>query len=161
MDINQEYKYYAGYTRHPNFTFGDNDFVKEMFSINTITKMSNDISNQLQGVDPQNRKIIVPDNTIFSVLSSTYQEYKPNVQDIFTRYNILTGPVDDYAYIIYQTISYIVSDVKSNLITDEQNSKLTVWTTVLGEGNDHGLRAHDKIKLRNKKPPSMLFHMNY
>ena len=41
------------------------------------------------------------------------------------------------------------------------NEKLTIWTTLLGDFNEHGLRQYPPIKLRNKRPDPMLFHMRY
>jgi hypothetical protein len=62
---------------------------------------------------------------------------------------------------INQTINLIVNDVKNNLETEENNKKLTIWTTVYGDFNEQGLRSHPPIKIRNKKPASMQFNMNY
>jgi hypothetical protein len=44
---------------------------------------------------------------------------------------------------------------------DECNSKLSAWTTILGDFNEHGLRRHAPIKLREKRPMPMAFNMNY
>jgi hypothetical protein len=52
-------------------------------------------------------------------------------------------------------------DVKGNLGMDDNNSKLTIWTTVLGDFNEHGLQSHPKIKLREKRPAPLQFNMNY
>ena len=61
-----------------------------------------------------------------------------------------------------QTIEIIVSDVKNNMEIEEHNKKLTIWTTVLGEGvNDHGLRSHSQIKIRESRPDPFQFHMKY
>ena len=43
----------------------------------------------------------------------------------------------------------------------EANSKLTKWTTVLGDFNLHQLRSHDVIKILNKHPQHMQFFENY
>ena len=60
-----------------------------------------------------------------------------------------------------QVINIITSDVKNNLGMDQCNSKLTIWTTVLGDFNDAGLRSHPPIKLKERRPTTMLFHMRY
>ena len=44
---------------------------------------------------------------------------------------------------------------------EENNRKLTIWTTVYGDFNQHGLQQHSKIKVRNKRPNPMEFNMNY
>jgi hypothetical protein len=44
----------------------------------------------------------------------------------------------------------------------ENNSKLSIWTTVLGEGlNEHNLRSYAPIKTRVRRPNPMEFHMKY
>ena len=43
---------------------------------------------------------------------------------------------------------------ESILIMEENNKKLTIWTTVFGDFNSHGLRSHAPIKLRERKPQS-------
>jgi hypothetical protein len=44
----------------------------------------------------------------------------------------------------------------------EANSKLSVWdATLLGDFNPHGLRQFPPIKLRQRGPDRMLFHMKY
>jgi hypothetical protein len=154
---------YSGFTRHTAFTFGNNDLAKQLFSNNTICLLSKEITKYLDGVRNDGKRIIVPDSTILSVLSTVFENYRPNTLDIHSRYNIMSNNNNsiDYNYIIAQTVNIIVEDVKLNIETEQQNSKLTIWTTVLGESNEHGLRSHDQIKLRKKRPTPMLFHMNY
>ena len=41
------------------------------------------------------------------------------------------------------------------------NNTLDIWNTVYGDFNKAGLRAHPKIKLREKHPQYMAFNMNY
>ena len=62
---------------------------------------------------------------------------------------------------IDQVINIITTDVKVNLGMDEHNSKLSAWTTILGDFNEHGLRRHAPIKLRERRPMPMAFNMNY
>jgi hypothetical protein len=88
--------------------------------------------------------------------------YRPETGDIYSRYNIPNGsPLNQLQEMIDQTIELITSDVRNNLEMDENNRKLTAWTTVYGEFNDHGLRSHAPIKVRNKRPAPMQFNMNY
>ena len=44
---------------------------------------------------------------------------------------------------------------------EENNRKLTIWTTVYGDFNAHQLRQHAPIKVLNKRPNPMEFHMRY
>lgn len=163
--------FYQGFIQHPAFSFYNDECSKLFFSETTVCNISKRITEHLNGVDEQGRNIIVPNDTIKNVMSSIYQNYVPQVGDIFTRLNIPNGVYvggsthqtarNDYDYMIHQVISLIVTDVKNNIEVDRQNKKLTIWTTVLGESNAHGLRSHAPIKIRERKIPSMLFNMNY
>ena len=44
---------------------------------------------------------------------------------------------------------------------EENNKKLSIWTTVYGDFNAHGLRQHPPIKIRKKRPDPFQFHMRY
>ena len=115
------------------------------------------------GVHPENRPIIVPDSTIYNIMDSIYQGYRPPTGDIYGRYNIPSGTTTE-SYVqnmIDQVIEVIVSDVRNNYETIENNSKLSIWTTVLGEFNDNGLRSYPPIKTRLRRPAPLQFNMNY
>ena len=151
-------------TKHPGF----NDFdvcLKQYFSQNTIDIISNKVTQLLMGVDPQNRPIIVPDKQIGFVMDSINRNFIPyNAGDIYTRYNIPSGS-NVYSYVqnmIDQVIQVIYADVKNNLEIEQNNAKLSVWTTVLGEGmNQHQLRSFPPIKTLQKRPAPFQFNMNY
>ncbi len=132
-----------------------------LFTEKNIRKMSNKITQLLTGVDKQNRPILVPDKTISSVLSGVRKKFRPEVGNIYSRYNTPNYLEDGTQRIINEAINIIVTDVKNNLHVDECNQKLNLWTTVLGDFNEHGLRSHGQIKIREKRPSPMLFNMNY
>lgn len=140
-----------------------NDCIQKYFSKNTIDTISKKITQLLQGVDHQNRPIIVPDRQIGYVMDSVYQAYRPPTGDIYGRYNIPTGNTTE-SYVqdmIDQVIEIIYSDVKNNLEVEYNNSKLSKWVTVLGDFNDNMLRSHSDIKIRKRRPNPMEFNMNY
>ncbi len=141
----------------------DNPGIKRYFSTDTVKIISKKVTELLMGVDPLNRPIIVPDNRIIPVMNDIYQSFRPPTSDIYGRYNVPTGTgEDDYVQsMIDQTIEVITSDVRNNLEMEENNKKLTVWTTVYGNFNEHGLVQHPKIKVLNKRPNPMEFNMNY
>jgi len=56
---------------------------------------------------------------------------------------------------------YNLSNIKNQMEMEQANKKLTVWTTLLGDFNKEGLRAHAPIKLRRRHPQYMAFNMNY
>jgi hypothetical protein len=125
--------------------------ISEYFSDKTVKIISHKVSQLLEGVDPQGRKIIVPNDTITSVMSQIYNSFRPPTGDIYGRYNIPTNEPENYNQdMINQVIEVITSDVKANIGMEECNRKLTAWTTVLGDFNEHKLRQYSTLKVRDK-----------
>lgn len=137
--------------------------LNKLYAPETINMVSKKITELLMGVDPQNRPILVPDENICNIISNCYDSYRPQTGDIHTRYIIMKGQgdVSDVQNILNQTIEIITSQVRTTLGMEQNNEKLTVWTTVLGDFNEHGLRQHAPIKILNKRPNPMQFNMNY
>lgn len=141
----------------------DNECIKKYFSKNTVRTISNKITELTLGIDPENRPIIVPDKTIYNVMSDIYQSFRPATSDIYSRYIVPTGTTTQ-SYVqnmIDQVIEIIVSDIRNNLEMEENNRKLTIWTTVYGDFNEAGLLQHPPIKIRKRRPAPMQFNMNY
>ena len=153
------------YHRHVGWK-GGNDSVKQYFSKDTVRLISSKITDLLIGVDPDNRPIIVADKTIHNVMSEIYKNYRPPTGDLHSRYIIPpsspSASTDNYIQsMIDQTIEVITSDVKTTMGIEENNKKLTIWTTVYGDFNRHGLQQTPQIKIRNKHPAHFQFHMRY
>lgn len=147
-----------------DYTKADNEKYNFLFSQTNLDYLSSTISDALRGVDPQNRKIIVPDDKICNVLSTVYKYgTRCNVGDIYSRYNI--EPIatrNDIKDINNQTITIIVSAIRDELETIENNKNLSIWDQqLLGDFNRQGLRAHSPIKIRKRMPQRMMFNMNY
>lgn len=146
-----------------DYTQEDNEKVAFIFSKTNMDYLSKTISDALDGVDPENRRIIIPDDKIANVLNSVYRNgTRPNIGDIYTRYNI--PPIqtrNDIREINNQTISIIVSYIKDEVQMTENNKSLTVWNTLYGDFNEQGLRSHPIIKIRKRHPQYMAFNMNY
>lgn len=148
------------FVKHVGFV--SSQLLNDFYSKPNIARISAKISELLMGVDPQNRKIIVPDKTICAIMPSVYENFRPETGCIYSRYTIPND--NDPGYIQQMTdqvISIITTDVKNNLGMEESNSKLSIWTTVLGDFNAHSLRSHPPIKLREKRPQPMAFFQNY
>ena len=146
---------YAGYQQGYEY--------HQYFDAKTVSIISKKITELLMGVDRYNRPIIVPDRTILDIMDTVKLYFRPQTGDIYSRYNIPDGN-NCPSYIqqmVDQTIEIIVSDVRNNLETEENNRKLTVWTTLLGDFNKDGLRGHDVIKILEKRPNPFQFNMNY
>ena len=134
----------------------------KFFIPENVKLISEKVSELTMGVDEKNRKIKVPNDLIINVMNSVFTAYRPPVGDINTRYNVPKNSPTDYTQdLIDQTIELIVNDIRVNLGMQQNNAKLTAWTTVYGDFNEQGLRSHPPIKIRNRKPASMQFNMNY
>jgi hypothetical protein len=140
-----------------------NSCIKQYFSHETINIISRKLTQLLQGVDPKNRQIIIPDDKIGFVMDSIYQNYRPPTGDIYGRYNVPSGDstVSYVQDMIDQVIEVIYADVKNNLEMEQYNSKLSAWVQVLGDFNDNQLRSYAPIKTRVRRPNPLEFNMKY
>jgi len=149
------YNRYIGYRQN-------NRCIQKFFSKSHIQNISRKITQLLQGVDPKGRPIIVPFCNICSVMSDVFYNYKPPTGDIYSRYTIPSMNQQNLVQSMTdQVIEIITSQIRSEMGIIECNSKLTKWTTVLGDFNEHGLTQTPPIKLREKRPNPMEFHMRY
>ena len=154
------YMRYAGW----EYTTQSNSNIDQLFSKDVITKVSKKITELLQGLRKDGRDIVVSDEVICSTMSDILNKEPTNKQlgDIHSRYIIPNSDnTNGVTSIIDRTINLIVTYIRNEYEMTEQNKKLTIWTTVLGDFNEHGLRQHPPIKLRNKHPQYMAFNMNY
>jgi hypothetical protein len=119
------------------------------------------ITQLLEGVSPDGRPIIVPLKTIGNVLYQCYESHRPQVGDIYSRFTQSENTRDDVRDIVDRTINIIVSQIKNEYEVIDNNSKLSIWNTVYGDFNKHGLRQHPQIKVRKRRPSTMQFHMRY
>ncbi len=151
--------YHASYIGMQN----DNNYLKNYFSEKNIKNISNKITDLLAGVDPDNRPIVVTDKNIINVMTGVYESYRPqNIGSIYGKHVATPESGDDIIRnMTDQTIEIIVTDVRDNLGMEECNKKLTIWTTVMGDFNDHSLRRHAPIKIQKKRPNPFEFHMHY
>ena len=144
-------------------TSDESEVLGYLFSNNTLDLISNEISNALRGVDPEGRRIVIPHDKIANVLSSVHRHgTRTDIGDIFTTFTIPDMQSrNDVRNMINQTLNIVVSAIKNEVEITENNKKLSVWNTVLGDFNTQGLRQHAPIKLRTKHPQYMAFNMNY
>jgi hypothetical protein len=149
------------YLRHVGWQ--ESDYcTRKYYSKETIDTISKKITELTRGVDPQNRKIIVPPERICEVLDAVYINYRPPTGDIYSRYII---PNDDQANavqsMIDQTIEIITDHIRNEMGMEENNQKLSAWVQVYGDFNTNQLRAHPIIKTRERRPSTMQYNMNY
>lgn len=130
-----------------------------LFCKYTIDNITKKVSEFLKGF-PQ--KIVPSEKVVVMALYNVFQNHIPRTGDIYGKFTVVDDTQrNDYAYIVDKTISLLVQGIRTDLEMLDANSKLTIWTTVLGDFNEHGLRQHPPIKLRERGPDRMLFHMKY
>jgi hypothetical protein len=153
--LNDSYMKFVGYEQNPYF----NDF----FTQDTVRFISKKVTELLMGVHPENKQIVVSDRNIIAVMNDVYTNYRVPVGDIYSRYHIpAQNKNEDYPNdMIDQAIEIITSYVRNTMGIEENNSRLTVWNTVYGDFNAHGLRRYTSIKVRHKRPDPFQFHMKY
>lgn len=140
-------------TRFVGYTFNPNE--KNLFSAVTTAYIQREIYERSKKYFP--RGVLVPLETVSSVLDSVYVNYSPRIGytgPTFYAANMATSVVN-------QTITIILDDVVNTLGIERTNASLDIWDSVLGDFNRNGLRSHSGIKVRDNKPPSGLFFENY
>ena len=153
--LNNNYNKFVGYEQNQDL----NDF----FTQDTVRLISNKVSELLQGVHPENKRIVVPDKSIVAVMNQVYTNFRAPVGDIYSRYHIMDQNKTQYYTdnMIDQVIETITSYVRNTMAIEENNSRLTIWNTVYGDFNSHRLRRYTTIKTKQKRPASFQFHMKY
>jgi hypothetical protein len=144
-------------------TVADLPVVKHLFTQNTVTVIQNKVSEYLQGVDPKGRRMMPSVNVVVNALYGVFRSHMPEeVGDIYSKYTVTNlNTRNDFAYIIDKTISLLVRGIRNEYEMAQNNEKLSIWNTVLGDFNEHGLRQYPPIKVREKRPDNFLFHMRY
>jgi hypothetical protein len=133
-NINGAYRYAA-------FTSLTADEYTALFSKTSIDFMSAQITARLDGVHPEGKSIIVPDDTILSVADSIWN------------YGYLTlGLIQE------QVIMFIVETVKNDFEMIQQNDRLSTWVQKYDIST--GLKQFNGIKL-NEKKHAPFYHWTY
>ena len=144
-------------------TIDGNSEVAFLFSDANLEQLSQAITRALVGVRQDNKQIIVSKENIASVMSNVYRfGTRQNIGDIHSRFIVPQSELRcDLRSINNQTMNIIVSQIKNQVEMEQNNQKLSVWSTLYGDFNKEGLRSHPPIKIRRKHAQYMAFNMNY
>ena len=143
---------YIGWQSNDNYNF--------LFNPSRLLIYQQKITELLEGVTT--RPIIVPIDTIVSVLETCYRSHRPTTGDIYSRYIVgQASDEDDVTKIVNRTINIIVSQIRNEFEMASNNKKLTIWNTLYGDFNKVGLRAHAPLKTRKGGPQRGQIHMRY
>jgi hypothetical protein len=132
----------------------------ELYNDKVVCNIQRFLAEKLRPFEKDKKKVVIDKEIIISVMQNIISARIPNVGNIYTHY-IIPNEEDDISDIINRTIQVLYSDIKNEMEMEQNNSKLTIWSTLYGDFNKHGLRAHAPVKIRKNKPQSMLFNMNY
>lgn len=150
------------YMRHVGWNEGSDSQTQNFFSPLTVQYISRKVSELCEGLDTQNRKIVVPNDVICHIMSTVYNTRNPRVGDIYSTFTMpQEQDVSILQTMIDRTINIIYSNVKTDILRERHNCQLSIWDTVLGPFNKHGLQSHPKIKLKNKHPDHGLIFMRF
>lgn len=140
-----------------------NPIVQRLFTKQTVQTIQQKVSEYLAGVDPNGKRIIPSERVVVNGLYGVFRSHTPEeLGDIYGKYLVTNmNQRNDIAYMIDKTISLLVRAIRDELEMAQNNEKLTIWTTLLGDFNEHGLRQFPPIKVREKRPDNFLFHMRY
>ena len=135
----------------------------DLFKQETVNFISQTVTNYLMPL--KGKPIVVPDVQIREMLTSVWNaESGTNYADIYTiqTFDLPWDKNDDsLKRIVLMTIQSIINQIKNPIEVEQINNNLNIWNTLYGDFNEAGLRAHSKIKLREKHPQYMMFNMNY
>jgi hypothetical protein len=166
--MNENYinsSYNTGYLANVGWdeTTSGNQQIDYLFSDANIESLIIAIKDALRNADPKGRPIIVSKDIVIGVLSNVYRfGTRQNIGDIYSRYIVPQEQTRcDIRTINNQVINIISSNIRNEIEMTENNKKLTVWSTLLGDFNNEGLRAHPPIKIKRRHPQYMAFNMNY
>jgi hypothetical protein len=109
---------------------------RDMIDPRNIKMASEKITQLLDGTHPEGKRILVPDSTIRQMIVSVFR----------------SGTNYDVAKVIEEAIGNIVQYIQDDYRTTQRNSTYSIWNTVLGEENAHGLMPYAPIKTRENRP---------
>jgi hypothetical protein len=118
--LNSNYRYSGGYQ--------PSDRYMTLFNDRSIKFMSGMITKQLAGVHPENKNIVVPEETIKSVADSVFQ-------NTFQSANVMQQMV----------VNYIVDFVRTDFENTAKNNSLSAWVQKYDQST--GLKQFADIKL--------------
>jgi hypothetical protein len=137
-------------------------FDKVFFSMKNLRSISERLKDLLKCLRKDGRPMIVADRVIAHVMSEVFNKNRPQLGDMYTMLIIPAAEQrDDLKTMNDMVVQIIFNNIKTEYEMEENNRGLTVWTTVLGDFNKHGLRQYTDMKLNEKNINKVRFNMNY
>ena len=137
-------------------------FDKEYFSEKNLRSISDRLNELLKCLRKDKRPVIVADKVIAHMMSEVFYKNRPQLGDMYTMLIIPPARLrNDLEQMNDMVVEMIYNQVKTEYEMDENNRGLTIWTSVLGDFNKHGLRQFSTIKTNEKNINKVRFNMNY
>ena len=148
--------------RYVGWSVSQGELDKRFFAEETVKDISKKLTELLKCLRKDGRPIIVADRVIAHMMSEVFSKNRPQLGNGYFMYNIPAAePRDDYETMKKMVIEMIFNQIKTEYEMDENNRKLTIWTTVLGDFNKEGLRQYTNLKINEKNINKVRFNMNY
>ncbi len=120
-----------------------NHYPVSFFNRKTVNQISDEVTRLLHGVHPEGKNIIVPDETILSVMDSINQNNPRTSSDRYAQ----------------MTVAYITNYISNEFGVVSQNNKLNI--DIIKYDDTYGIRQYPQIKLNRKRPTPLIFNYNY
>lgn len=148
--------------RYVGWQVSEQEFDKKFFSVDTLNYISEKLKILLRCLRKDGRPIIVADKVISHMMSEVFQKNRPQLGDGYTMFIIPPERLrNDWQTMCDMVIEMIFNNIKTEYEMDENNRGLTIWTSVLGDFNKHGLRQFTTLKINEKNINKVRFNMNY
>jgi hypothetical protein len=148
--------------RYVGWSVTQGELDKRFFSEHTVRDISSELTKLLKCLRKDGRGIVVADRVIAHMMSEVFNKNRPQLGNGYFMYIIPSAePRNDYETMKKMVIEMIFNNIKTEYEMDENNRKLTIWTSVLGDFNKHGLRQYTNLKINEKNINKVRFNMNY
>jgi hypothetical protein len=122
-DINNNYRYHK---------YEGRDRYNSLFTKSSLNTISNEITKRLIGVHPEGKNIILPNETILSVMEAVHTKTSNASLDVMME----------------MVVTYIVNQIKTEYDIIQKNNKLSIWVTNLDVTT--GMQRFSDVKLNRK-----------
>lgn len=155
-------EYNDNYNRYALYDSTITPLEKALYSAENIQYIQDRLYELLRCLRSDGRPIIITKRVIAAAMSSVEYSFRPQIGDIYTVYIIPAEKLrNDTKTLNEHVIELIYNQTKTEYEMEENNKKLTVWTTLLGDFNEHGLRQYSTLKINEKPINKFRFNMNY
>jgi hypothetical protein len=150
------------YLRFVGWSEESNPCFKSYYSPETVRIIQKKVSELTKGIHEEGKTFVVTDEVVVNVMDGIFRNFKPSRGDIYTRNNIPSdGQINLVQSMIDQTIEVITDHIRNEYGMQKANEKLSPWVQLYGDFNPHNLNQTPPIKVRDKRPSTMQFNMNY